>query len=200
MDSLTKILLNKCAELCEQVYVDQMDYIVDHSIPDHQILAIQGTKEKTDWFTNIKILFRNKSMHRGFKANAERVLVRAFANNESLVDGKRVVLTGHSLGGASATCLADILQERFDNIMLATFGSPRPGGRVLRKRLQSVKHYRFKHGDDVVPLTPPWLLGYVHTAPEIYLKDSDDTLFDGVADHNMGSYRQELEAFLADDD
>jgi len=44
------------------------------------------------------------------------------------------------------------------------------------------------HGDDIVPGTPPWLAGYVHTHPVIKLKDEKDTRFDGVTDHNMGDY------------
>ena len=44
------------------------------------------------------------------------------------------------------------------------------------------------HGDDIVPGTPPWLAGYVHTHPVIKLKDEKETRFDGVADHNIGSY------------
>ena len=66
MDSDTKLLLSKCAELCEKVYSEELDYIVDESIPGYQIFAIEGTKEKIDWFTNIKFLFRAIGMHRGF--------------------------------------------------------------------------------------------------------------------------------------
>ena len=71
---------------------------------------------------------------------------------------------------------------------MITAGSPRPGGRRLRNRLKDLEHLRFVHGDDIVPGTPPWLVGYVHTHPVIKLKDEKDTRFDGVADHNMGSY------------
>ena len=44
------------------------------------------------------------------------------------------------------------------------------------------------HGNDIVPGTPPWLAGFVHTHPRIYLPDAVETRFDGVADHNMGDY------------
>ena len=47
---------------------------------------------------------------------------------------------------------------------------------------------RFVHGNDIVPNTPPYFAGYVHTHPKIQLKDIDDTRFDGVTDHNMGDY------------
>ena len=51
-----------------------------------------------------------------------------------------------------------------------------------------MEHLRFVYGDDIVPKTPPWIFGYVHTHQPIQLEDADDTRFDGVADHNMGSY------------
>ena len=75
-----------------------------------------------------------------------------------------------------------------DNIAIVTAGSPRPGGRRLKRRLKDVEHYRFVHGNDIVPKTPPWLAGFVHTHPVIKLEDANDTRFDGVADHNMGDY------------
>ena len=100
-----------------------------------------------------------------------------------------MVIAGHSLGGATATLIADLLWESGNkNIALITAGSPRPGGRRLRQRVKDLEHLRFVHGDDIVPGTPPWLVGYVHTHPVIKLPDARDTRFDGVADHNMGSY------------
>lgn len=196
MDSDTKLLLSKCAELCEKVYSEELDYIVDESIPGYQIFAIEGTKEKIDWFTNIKFLFRANGMHRGFKANAERTMVRAISKGHSLKDDKKLVLAGHSLGGASAVCLADLLRERFPDLTIVTFGAPRPGNRCLRERLHKLTQYRYRHGDDIVPLTPPWLTGYVHTAPVIMLEDANDRLLDRIQDHNISSYREQLNKYL----
>ena len=76
----------------------------------------------------------------------------------------------------------------YKNVALVTAGSPRPGGRRLRKRINDLEHYRFVHGDDIVPKTPPWIAGFVHTHSVIRLKDEVNTRFDGVADHNMGDY------------
>ena len=99
MDNLTKKILIKCAELCERVYPDPADFLYDDSIEGHRILAIEGTQEKTDWFTNLKFLFKNEDMHRGFKANAQRTLTELIAGGEALPKKRRLVLTGHSLGG-----------------------------------------------------------------------------------------------------
>ena len=44
------------------------------------------------------------------------------------------------------------------NIALVTAGAPRPGGRRLRRRLEGLEQYRFVHGNDIVPKTPPYIL------------------------------------------
>jgi len=183
-------LLLKCAEMSRDVYSAEKDFLYDASSCDgYKILAIEGTQEKTDWITNIKFLFKRNDMHRGFKANAERTLTNMIADGLDMPHERRLVITGHSLGGASATCLADILKERYPDLILVTFGSPRPGGTKLKKRMSDIKHYRYVHGDDIVPRTPPALLGgFVHTAPKIELEDEDDRLFDGVDDHMISHY------------
>ena len=197
MDEQTKLILNKCAELSERVYSDELDYVFDKSIPGFQIFAVEGTKEKTDWITNLKFLFRNNGMHRGFKSNAERTMVRSIAAGHDFDDDMTLVLTGHSLGGATAACLADLLQERFSDLILVTFCAPRPGGRALRDRIRHLEQYRYRHGNDIVPTTPPYLAGYIHPSPEINLPDEDAEMFDRVADHNIDDYRQQLAKYLA---
>ena len=191
MDSLNPILI-RAAELSEKVYSEDADYLCDLTMPGHVFLAVEGTKEKTDWITNLKFLFRDKDRHRGFKSNAERTLTDFYCAGGTLPEDRRLVLTGHSLGGATATMLAERLAERFPDLILITFGSPRPGGRKFRERMRHTNHYRFVHGDDVVPKTPPFLGGYVHTTEEINLLDVNDSFADGVTDHNIGDYKNAL--------
>ncbi len=45
MNSDTKLLLSKCAELCEKVYSEELDYIVDESIPGYQIFAMKAQRK-----------------------------------------------------------------------------------------------------------------------------------------------------------
>ena len=116
---------------------------------------------------------------------------------ESLEKDRILVLAGHSLGGATATVVADLMLPSTPDLHLITIGSPRPGGRGLRERLKNVEHLRFVHGDDVVPKTPPFLTGYVHTHPMIHLHDEDDKRFDGVEDHNAVYYYNAIEKLLS---
>ena len=174
---------------CRDVYPNEKDFLVTRKCEGHTILAVEGTNETTDWITNLKFLIKRDDCHRGFKNNANRTLAELVVAYEGLDPKRKLVIAGHSLGGATATLIADLLWESGNkNIALVTAGSPRPGGRRLKRRIKDLEHYRFVHGIDIVPATPPWLAGYVHTHPVIKLEDANDTRFDGVADHNMGDY------------
>ena len=181
----------------DNVYPNEKDYLVSRKIEGHTILAVEGTNETTDWITNLKFLIKRDDCHRGFKNNANRTLAQLVVAYEGLNPERKLVIAGHSLGGATATLIADLIYPNNQNIALITAGSPRPGGRKLRERLKNVEHLRFVYGDDIVPKTPPWIFGYVHTHQPIQLEDDNDTRFDGVADHNMGSYVKAVKKLLA---
>ena len=173
---------------CRDVYPAKDDFIVNREHSGYTILAVEGTNETTDWVTNLKFLIKRDDCHRGFQNNANRTLAQLVLGYEALDPKRKLVFAGHSLGGATATLLADLMLPHNDNIAIVTAGSPRPGGRKLKNRLKDVLHYRFVHGNDIVPGTPPLLAGFVHTHPKIQLEDEVETRFDGVADHNMGDY------------
>ena len=187
--TLPKEVVLEALRCCRDVYPHEEDYLVSRKITGHTILAVEGTKETTDWVTNLKFLIKRDDCHRGFKNNANRTLAELVVAYEGLNPERKLVIAGHSLGGATGTCIADLLWESGNkNVALVTAGSPRPGGRRLKRRLKDIEHLRFVHGNDIVPGTPPRLAGFVHTHPRIYLPDAVETRFDGVADHNMGDY------------
>ena len=187
--TLPKEVVLEALRCCRDVYPHTQDFLVSRKCADHTILAVEGTNETTDWVTNLKFLIKRDDCHRGFKNNANRTLAELVVAYEGLNPERKLVIAGHSLGGATATCIADLLWESGNkNVALVTAGSPRPGGRRLKRRLKDIEHLRFVHGNDIVPGTPPRLAGFVHTHPRIYLPDAVETRFDGVADHNMGDY------------
>ena len=187
--TLPKEVILEALRCCRDVYPNEKDFLVSRKCEGHTILAVEGTNETTEWITNLKFLIKRDDCHRGFKNNANRTLAQLVVGYEALDSSRKLVVAGHSLGGATATLIADLLWESGnENIALVTAGSPRPGGRKLRKRIKDLEHLRFVHGNDIVPGTPPWIAGYVHTHPRIYLPDSVETRFDGVADHNIGDY------------
>ena len=197
MWTLPKEVVIKAIECCHDIYPHEDDVLINRDIDGYTILAIEGTKETTDWLTNIKFVLKSDDCHRGFKTNSYRSLSKLVCDYEALDKKRKLVIAGHSLGGATATLIADLILPNNPNIALVTAGSPRPGGRKLRERLKNVEHLRFVYGDDIVPKTPPWVCGYVHTHQPIPLEDANDTRFDGVADHNMGSYVKAVKKLLA---
>ena len=187
--TLPKEVVLEALRCCRDVYPHKQDFLVSRKCEGHTILAVEGTNETTDWVTNLKFLIKRDDCHRGFKNNANRTLAELVVAYEGLNPERKLVIAGHSLGGATATCIADLLWESGNhNVALVTAGSPRPGGRRLRRRLKDIEHLRFVHGNDIVPGTPPRLAGFVYTHPRIYLPDAVETRFDGVADHNIGDY------------
>ena len=156
--TLPKEVILTALRCCRDVYPHQQDYLVDRSQAGHTILAVEGTNEKTDWITNLKFLIKRDDCHRGFKNNCNRTLAKLVVDYEGLDPKRKLIITGHSLGGATATLIADLLWESGNkNIALITAGAPRPGGRRLRKRLEGLEQYRFVHGNDIVPKTPPYI-------------------------------------------
>ena len=196
--TLPKEVILTALRCCRDVSPHKQDFLVERSQAGHTILAVEGTNETTDWVTNLKFLIKRDDCHRGFKNNANRTLAQLVVAYEGLNPERKLVIAGHSLGGATARLIADLLWESgIKNIALVTAGSPRPGGRRLRNRLQGLDHFRFVHGNDIVPATPPWLAGFVHTHPKLQLPDAVETRFDGVADHNIGDYVTAAEKYYS---
>jgi acetyl esterase/lipase len=77
------------------------------------------------------------------------------------IAGRRVVVTGHSLGGSVAILLAALLVEAgTPPVAVVAFEPARSGMRTLAARLTSVSGTIYRYGDDPVPDVPPW--PYVH--------------------------------------
>lgn len=126
------------------------------------VLAFRGSNESGDWLTNLQARYvgflSNKSLlvHRGFQATLKTFLRHIqkhqfqlgehyfkFKSNEfsELNDHCKVIITGHSLGGAVATLLGCYLYDngmKAENLEVYNFGSPPIGN------LQFTEHYRNK--------------------------------------------------------
>ena len=141
--TLPKEVVLEALRCCRDVYPHKQDFLVSRKCEGHTILAVEGTNETTDWVTNLKFLIKRDDCHRGFKNNANRTLAELVVAYEGLNPERKLVIAGHSLGGATATCIADLLWESGNhNVALVTAGSPRPGGRRLKRRIKDLEHYR----------------------------------------------------------
>jgi pimeloyl-ACP methyl ester carboxylesterase len=86
----------------------------------------------------------------------------------------KLVITGHSLGGAVATLAAADLRAQGIPADLFTYGSPRTGNRQFAEFVsgQSGINARVTHTADPVPRLPPLVLTpFRHTTPEYWLSN-----------------------------
>ncbi len=144
------------------------------------VVAFRGTQRNyADIVTDLK--FRTRAMmspasgspvivHRGFLDQWAAIRERIVGNVQALATpGRRIVVTGHSLGGALAVLAA--LSWRGFADELVTFGAPRVGNASIREaaQLNNVRHRRYVYGADVVPIVPLLAMGYRHGCRPIYL-------------------------------
>ena len=62
--TLSNEVILEALRCCRDVYPHEEDYLVSRKITGHTILAVEGTKETTDWVTNLKFLIRRDDCHR----------------------------------------------------------------------------------------------------------------------------------------
>lgn len=184
-------------------------------------IAFRGTEpsQPSDLIADAKT-WKSKSkvagkVHDGFYDEIEKVWdkIEEFTSKHK---NKECTITGHSLGGAMATICAARLQDKFENICLYTFGSPRVGNKEFKNSL-SFKHNRWVNNNDAVTRVPPAFLGFRHYGDMKYLNHYGNVrnglsfwqrfkdrirgrlsawkkwqLFDGVYDHSIDDYYQKV--------
>ncbi|KAJ2488050.1 hypothetical protein EV174_000156 [Coemansia sp. RSA 2320] len=103
----------------------------------------------------------------------------------------RIVLTGHSLGGAQAVLAAvDIATTRpewISRIELYTFGQPRVGNSAFSNWLSKlpIPIFRTVYRSDIVPQVPLQAMGFQHQAQEVWYDLNMQTKFCGSNAENL---------------
>jgi pimeloyl-ACP methyl ester carboxylesterase len=134
--------------------------------PKSIVIAFAGTDPVVlaNWITDFDVHLEKSGAARGFEVAAAVV----FDSIKALVDAeldKKIVVTGHSLGGALAVLVAQRLEAAGRKVeSVYTFGMPRPGDEKFRADYGTLgqRTYRLVHGDDVVPTVAPASLGLLH--------------------------------------
>ncbi|EPY15777.1 triacylglycerol lipase [Strigomonas culicis] len=184
------------------VYANDSLVSVGYSAVSHReeriLFAFRGTSCVTNWLSDLTFWHMpyprdgpcgaNCTVHRGFYLTYESIMPLLLLDAlvlRALYPTYRVLVTGHSLGGALATlCAADLLQlyavlgrgaARRPDVQLYTFGAPRVGNdafvRWLAGALPAGGSYRVTHRSDAVPHLPPQSWGYVHLPREVWFTD-----------------------------
>ena len=124
------------------------------------VIAIRGTVSVKDWMYNLLTPRIVDEFHFGFQLYTEpswKQLQNILP--DLLKDKPKIITTGHSLGGASATLLAHKLNKSdlkpsYSNLETYTFGAPPLGTESVKLETPL---YRFRTPGDLVPHLP--LLG-----------------------------------------
>ncbi len=141
---------------------------------DIRVVAADFMTNADFWLTDWP---RGGKVHRGFKNALDEIWEELFAYLTELErDGRKIWMTGHSLGAALATLAAD----RYGEVQgVYTFGSPRVGN-LRFKESYSNRAYRLVNGSDIVTKIPP--SGFYMHVGELRLIDREGGIFSQPAD------------------
>lgn len=152
-------------------------------------LAVKGSTNHHHWWSNLHVWkrpFHGLMAHAGFARAAEHVLTRVRSMVHRHPD-HRVMLTGHSRGGAIAVLLAAGLLYRRPGII--TVGQPPvANGRELESVLAACDYLRLVNGSDAVPRWPK--IGYGHDGHLLYFNN------DGSCSANPGMWQRAKDRFF----
>ncbi|MEN8641456.1 lipase family protein [Pseudomonas sichuanensis] len=130
--------------------------------PDQILIAVRGTSEfMADALRDADVLqveFNEGKgrVHQGFYESA----VQAYSFVEDYLarfyTDQQIVICGHSLGGAVALLLAEMLRRAREgiDIQLYTFGAPRAGDTTFMQEAADLVHHRIVNDNDPVPSVP----------------------------------------------
>lgn len=142
------------------------------------LVAFRGTENIRDWLADLNARRVTRSyglVHRGFY-HAFNDVRSQLEQTLALLPGRRIVLTGHSLGGALATVAAAewFSSGAFAPAAIYTYGQPRVGNETFRRYVnQKVGNTfsRFVNDDDIVTRVPP---GFRHVGKVFHFDASGE--------------------------
>ncbi len=130
------------------------------------LIAIRGTSEvlpdalrDADGF-QVPFEEGKGAVHRGFYGAAKKANDFATKYLDKFYAGQKILICGHSLGGAIALILSQMLRSKPEgyNILLHTYGAPRAGDATFVQAAESLAHHRMVNHNDPVPSVPaPWM-------------------------------------------
>tara|TARA_R110000824_G_scaffold252939_1_gene441786 strand:- start:872 stop:1627 length:756 start_codon:yes stop_codon:yes gene_type:complete len=188
------------------------------------VLAFRGTEVKSwsDIKADLNVLsvgakHSRGRVHEGFEKEVDKLWVGIRDYVIKQRKGRKLVITGHSLGASMATIVAARLHKATFKIDgLYTYGSPRVGNSTFKENLK-IKHYRFVNNSDDVTKIPFYHWGYTHHGELRYINSDEQVVlgtnvwrrvldrlkgrwdgfrnkdyFDGLSDHSITNYVDNL--------
>ncbi len=146
-------------------YATDTQAIITHNA-EVMLIAIRGTSEMPEDVIRdldaLQVPFTEGKgqVHRGFYESAQKAYQFVSGYLEKFHQSQQLFICGHSLGGAVALLLAEMLRRRDDRptLQLYTYGAPRAGDTAFMNGAADLVHHRIVFANDPVPsLPPPWL-------------------------------------------
>ncbi len=132
-------------------------------------MAFAGTDPVVlaNWITDFDAHLDDSGAARGYETAAATVWPKLKSLLAKLpAAGGKIVITGHSLGGALAALTAHAAETDGGGVQAVyTFGMPRPGNPEFAAAYNTLlgrRTYRLVHGEDIVPTVAPSSLGFRH--------------------------------------
>ena len=156
------------------------------------VICFRGSHGDEDWqdnftFNKQEMSFngRRVKVHTGFKTQYYTV---SYYLREKFIMSPKVLVCGHSLGGALASlCALDLKSgnPKMD-VTCVTWGSPRVGGRAWAKLFNEMvpDSLRYVYRNDIVCRVPTAWMNFFHVANKIHLDPGGSIVRRAVGDKN----------------
>ncbi|WP_347902770.1 lipase family protein [Pseudomonas purpurea] len=139
---------------------DTQAFITHHDVLI--LISIRGTASGADALRDMdatQVPFEQGvgKVHNGFYGAAKVAYRFAARYLDKFYSGQKLIITGHSLGGAIALIVSEMLRRRPDftyDIVLYTYGAPRAGDKVFAEGAAPLIHHRTVNHNDPVPSVP----------------------------------------------
>lgn len=167
---------------------DVTGYIAVDRARDITVLAFRGSRSIRNWLTNANFfpvptdICHGCTAHQGFWDSwleARSGILDTLLKAANQYPSSKVVVVGHSLGGAIADLAAAEIRKQGVNVDLYTYGAPRIAGKTLSDFITNQNrggNFRSTHIDDPVPRLPPLFLDFVHVSPEYWITTPNDVV------------------------
>ena len=170
-----KKLINFCIDSysAKPIYyspISGVEYYFDSDlVKDCLCICFNGSNEKQDWKTNFDFGFLRDGIvkaHSGYGKgylSVKPILTKDVCDRYLAKKFERILITGHSSGGAIGVFAALDLANQGYEVELYSFGSPAVGnGMHARVCSQKFSYWRCFNKFDPVAYMPPACLGYRH--------------------------------------
>ena len=177
---------NTLTEFQNSLATDVTGFVATDTTASLIVISFRGSRSVRNWLTDFSFpvimtsICQDCFASTGFYASwleSQTGVFTALDAARAQYPSYRIVVTGHSLGGALATIAVGALRSNGTSVDMYTYGAPKVGLRGIAEYISQTNmgsNFRVTHVNDPVPRMPPLLAGYQHVSPEYYITSGND--------------------------